>query len=78
MTSWQKKLIVKQTVLFFIKLYQIILSPILGPACRFYPSCSEYAYQAVSRHGVFKGAFLSCKRFLRCHPFNPGGFDPVP
>ncbi|MFO7559683.1 MAG: membrane protein insertion efficiency factor YidD [Desulfobacterales bacterium] len=71
-------MIIKQTVLFFIKLYQVVLSPILGPACRFYPSCSSYAYQAVSRHGVIKGAFLFWKRFLRCHPFNPGGFDPVP
>ncbi|QTA92741.1 Putative membrane protein insertion efficiency factor, YidD-like [Desulfonema magnum] len=50
----------------------------LGPTCRFYPTCSEYAYQAVSRYGLLKGSWMSLKRILRCHPFNPGGIDPVP
>jgi uncharacterized protein len=61
-----------------IRVYQFTLSPLLGPACRFYPSCSEYAYQAILRHGPVKGSFLAVKRILRCHPFHPGGVDPVP
>ncbi|MCP4627245.1 MAG: membrane protein insertion efficiency factor YidD [bacterium] len=61
-----------------IKAYQYTLSPLLGPACRFYPSCSEYAYQAIMRHGPGRGLFLAIKRILRCHPFHPGGVDPVP
>jgi len=61
-----------------IRVYQVALSPFLGPACRFYPSCSEYAYQAVMRHGPVKGLLLAVKRILRCHPFHPGGVDPVP
>jgi putative membrane protein insertion efficiency factor len=61
-----------------IRLYQILLSPVLGPACRFEPTCSEYAYQAISTHGVIKGGWLSIKRILRCHPFHAGGYDPVP
>ena len=61
-----------------IRAYQLTLSPFLGPACRFYPSCSEYAYQAVMRHGPLKGLLLAVKRILRCHPFHPGGVDPVP
>lgn len=65
-------------ILALVRLYQFTLSPILGPSCRFYPSCSEYAYQAVHRHGLFHGVVLSIKRILKCHPFNPGGVDPVP
>ena len=61
-----------------IKAYQYTLSPILGPACRFHPSCSEYAFQAIKRHGPLKGLLLATKRILRCHPFHPGGVDPVP
>ncbi|UCE56975.1 MAG: membrane protein insertion efficiency factor YidD [Desulfobacterales bacterium] len=61
-----------------IKAYQFILSPIFGPTCRFYPSCSDYAYQAIQRYGPFKGLLLAFKRLLRCHPFNAGGVDPVP
>ncbi|MBR9984572.1 MAG: membrane protein insertion efficiency factor YidD [Desulfosarcina sp.] len=65
-------------VLLLITLYQHFISPVLGPACRFVPSCSEYAYQAISTYGVGRGSLLALKRLLRCHPFNPGGFDPVP
>ena len=65
-------------LLLLIRIYQIALSPILGPACRFEPTCSEYAYQAISTHGWMRGSLLAIKRILRCHPFNPGGFDPVP
>ncbi|MDM8515958.1 membrane protein insertion efficiency factor YidD [Desulfobacterales bacterium HSG16] len=61
-----------------IRAYQYIVSPLLGSTCRFYPSCSEYAYTAISRYGLFKGSFLSFKRILRCHPFHPGGIDNVP
>lgn len=68
----------RKLLLVLIRLYQYTLSPVLGPACRFYPSCSEYAYQAVSKYGMLKGAALAAKRILKCHPFNPGGIDPVP
>lgn len=61
-----------------IRAYQLILSPVLGPACRYYPSCSEYAHQAITRYGVVKGTRLAVQRLLRCHPFHPGGVDPVP
>ncbi|MCG6910450.1 MAG: membrane protein insertion efficiency factor YidD [Deltaproteobacteria bacterium] len=69
---------VKKTFLKLIKGYQYFISPMLMPACRFYPSCSEYAHEAIERHGVAKGLLLAAKRILRCHPFNPGGVDPVP
>lgn len=61
-----------------IKLYQRIISPILGPNCRFHPSCSHYALGAISEHGIVKGCSLSVKRIVKCHPFNEGGYDPVP
>jgi hypothetical protein len=61
-----------------IRLYQKTLSPLLPPSCRFEPSCSRYAYQAIDRFGFLKGGWLASKRLARCHPFNPGGFDPVP
>lgn len=66
-------------VLFFIRLYQKLISPGLpANTCRFYPSCSHYGYQAVYKHGVFKGSLMAVWRVLRCNPFNPGGYDPVP
>jgi uncharacterized protein len=58
--------------------YQRLISPVLPPSCRFYPSCSQYALEAVTRHGAFKGSWLAARRLARCHPFHPGGFDPVP
>ncbi len=61
-----------------IRAYQYALSPVLGASCRFYPSCSEYACQAIKRHGPLNGLLLALKRILRCHPFHPGGVDPVP
>lgn len=61
-----------------IRGYQILVSPILPPACRFYPTCSEYARQALLRHGLMKGTALAVRRVLRCHPWHPGGMDPVP
>jgi len=68
----------KAIALITIRAYQYLLSPVLPPACRFYPSCSEYAYQAVQRHGALRGGILAARRVLRCHPFHPGGYDPVP
>ncbi len=61
-----------------IRLYQILLGPLLGGQCRFHPSCSEYARLAVLEHGVLKGGWLAVRRISRCHPFHPGGYDPVP
>jgi putative membrane protein insertion efficiency factor len=61
-----------------IRGYQVTLSPLLPPACRFYPSCSHYALEAVNRHGALKGSWLAARRLARCHPFNAGGYDPVP
>lgn len=68
----------KTALQFVIRLYKRVLSPILPPSCRFYPSCSDYAHEALERHGLVKGVYLSLYRILRCHPFNPGGHDPVP
>jgi putative membrane protein insertion efficiency factor len=58
--------------------YRYALSPMLGPRCRFYPSCSAYALEALDRHGALAGAWLALRRVLRCHPWHPGGYDPVP
>lgn len=69
----------KFLLLGLIRLYQIIVSPALPPdTCRFYPSCSHYGYQAIYKYGVFKGTAMAIWRVLRCNPYNPGGFDPVP
>jgi len=64
--------------LLLIRFYQRFISPGLPPACRFYPTCSEYGYEAISRYGIIKGGVLTVRRLLRCHPFHPGGHDPVP
>jgi hypothetical protein len=61
-----------------VRIYQRVLSPWLGPRCRFHPSCSCYALESLERHGAWRGTWLSLRRVLRCHPFHPGGFDPVP
>ncbi|MBC7789809.1 MAG: membrane protein insertion efficiency factor YidD [Anaerolineae bacterium] len=58
--------------------YQMVLSPLLPASCRYYPSCSAYAVEALEKHGASKGSWLAVKRIGRCHPFRPGGFDPVP
>lgn len=68
----------KSLLLWLIRAYQQTVSRALPPACRFSPTCSEYAWQAIDRYGALKGAWLAVKRVLRCHPFNPGGYDPVP
>jgi hypothetical protein len=61
-----------------IRGYQRFVSPALPPSCRFYPSCSQYALEAVRRYGALRGLWLAARRLVRCHPFNPGGYDPVP
>jgi putative membrane protein insertion efficiency factor len=58
--------------------YQLAIAPLLGPRCRFHPSCSHYALEAIERHGALRGAWLSARRVGRCHPLSEGGFDPVP
>ena len=61
-----------------IHFYQRFISPLFPPTCRFEPSCSQYSYEAIARYGIVRGGWLAVKRICRCHPFNPGGYDPVP
>ena len=61
-----------------VRAYQVSLGPLLPASCRYYPSCSAYAIEALERHGALRGTWLSLRRILRCHPFRPGGYDPVP
>ncbi|MCM3903126.1 MAG: membrane protein insertion efficiency factor YidD [Pyrinomonadaceae bacterium] len=61
----------------FLRFYKLALSPLLPPACRFTPSCSVYAMEAIDRYGALRGSSLALRRLLRCHPFNPGGYDPL-
>ncbi len=68
----------KRFVLGFIRFYQLILSPVMLPSCRFTPTCSQYTYEAISEFGLVKGVWLGVRRLARCHPFHPGGYDPVP
>ncbi|MEE9436774.1 MAG: membrane protein insertion efficiency factor YidD [Candidatus Adiutricales bacterium] len=68
----------KRILFFLIRAYQYLISPLFPRSCRFYPTCSHYAYQAVEKHGPVKGLYLSLLRLLKCHPFHPGGYDPVP
>lgn len=68
----------KSLLLGLIAVYRYAISPLLGRNCRFMPSCSEYASEAIHRHGSVRGSWLALRRVLRCHPWNPGGYDPVP
>jgi putative membrane protein insertion efficiency factor len=68
----------RQFLMWIIRAYQLAISPLFGPRCRFYPSCSCYAHTAIERYGVLRGGWLGLRRILRCHPFREGGYDPVP
>jgi putative membrane protein insertion efficiency factor len=68
----------KTVLLALLKAYQYAIAPMLGSNCRFAPSCSSYAREAIERHGALKGSWLAARRVLRCHPYHPGGYDPVP
>jgi len=61
-----------------LRAYRYVISPLLGPSCRFHPTCSCYAIEAIERHGAMRGGFYALRRILRCHPFHPGGLDPFP
>ena len=68
----------KVLLLFMLRAYQYAIRPLMGANCRFFPSCSDYAREAVERHGAAKGSWLAARRIARCHPYHPGGYDPVP
>jgi putative membrane protein insertion efficiency factor len=68
----------KRLLIGLIQGYKLLISPLLPPACRFQPTCSTYAIEAIERFGIFRGGWLAVRRILRCHPFHPGGYDPVP
>ncbi|MDF1542042.1 MAG: membrane protein insertion efficiency factor YidD [Anaerosomatales bacterium] len=68
----------RRIIIAFVRLYQTVLSPLFPPSCRFTPSCSSYAITSLQRYGVIKGGWLSLRRLSRCHPWHPGGHDPVP
>jgi uncharacterized protein len=65
-------------LIWLIKMYQILLSPFFGQQCRFSPTCSQYALDAINKHGALRGAYYAIRRLLRCHPWHPGGHDPAP
>ncbi|PLX23739.1 MAG: membrane protein insertion efficiency factor YidD [Ignavibacteria bacterium] len=65
-------------LIFLIRVYKTALSPLFPPSCRFYPTCSTYSLEAIQKHGPLKGSWLGLRRILRCHPWNEGGYDPVP
>ncbi len=69
---------VKSLFLTLIRFYRRWISPALPPSCRFYPSCSEYTYQAIEKYGALRGGWMGVRRIVRCNPWNPGGYDPVP
>ncbi|MBU8879857.1 membrane protein insertion efficiency factor YidD [Bacillus sp. FJAT-29790] len=68
----------KKIMIGFIRFYQIVISPLKPPTCRFYPTCSHYGLESVKRFGPLKGGWLALRRIMKCHPFHPGGLDPVP
>lgn len=68
----------KIIILFFFKSYRKYISPLMRPSCRFLPTCSLYGIEAIEKYGAVKGLYLTIKRLLKCHPFHPGGYDPVP
>lgn len=72
------RLVPRTTLVLLVRVYQVLLSPLLPASCRYTPSCSAYAIEALERHGAVRGGGLAIRRILRCHPFRPGGYDPVP
>jgi len=76
--SNSRRSVMRRLLIFFVRAYQTVLSPMLPPSCRYYPSCSAYAIEALEKHGALRGSWLAVRRITRCHPFRPGGFDPVP
>ncbi|NJN60714.1 MAG: membrane protein insertion efficiency factor YidD [Coleofasciculaceae cyanobacterium RL_1_1] len=68
----------KALLLMLVRFYRTLISPLYPPCCRFHPTCSQYAIEAIERFGPWRGSWLAAKRILRCHPFHPGGYDPVP
>jgi putative membrane protein insertion efficiency factor len=70
--------LVARVLIFLIRVYQLTLSRLIGPVCRFHPSCSHYAVACLEQHGALRGSFLTVRRLAKCHPFHPGGFDPPP
>ncbi|WP_428864378.1 membrane protein insertion efficiency factor YidD [Clostridium sediminicola] len=67
----------KKIIIYFIKIYRKYISPLKAPSCRFYPTCSQYAIQAIEKYGLLRGGFMSIKRIARCNPYSRGGYDPV-
>ncbi|MEO8435125.1 MAG: membrane protein insertion efficiency factor YidD [Pyrinomonadaceae bacterium] len=67
----------KTVLVALLRTYKAVVSPLLPPSCRFVPTCSEYASEAIQRYGALRGSFMGLRRLFRCHPFNPGGYDPV-
>jgi hypothetical protein len=72
------RLLPRRSLMAAVRAYQLIFSPLLPPSCRFTPSCSAYAHEALTRHGAVRGSWFAARRLARCHPWNPGGYDPVP
>ena len=68
----------KRALILLVKCYRYAISPFMAPCCRFHPTCSSYALEAIDRHGALKGSYYAVLRVLRCHPWHPGGYDPVP
>lgn len=77
MIEWIDR-IVRAVAIFLIRVYQYAISPLFPPSCRYVPTCSQYAVEAISKYGILKGSYLAMRRIARCHPFHPGGYDPVP
>lgn len=69
---------IRWLLILLVRAYQVALSPLLPPSCRYYPSCSAYAIEALQRHGALRGSWMAARRIARCNPFRPGGYDPVP
>ncbi len=68
----------RHVFILMVRAYQVGISPLLPPSCRYYPTCSAYAIEALKKHGALRGGWMAARRIARCHPFRPGGFDPVP